>query len=67
MKNYYFIILSILFFLKTPAYCWPFNNATIYKEPYGALYYRYVVNSGKLFTKGWHIPSDSEWTTLISY
>ena len=33
---------------------------------YGALYNWHAVNSGKLCPTGWHIPSDSEWTTLIN-
>jgi uncharacterized protein (TIGR02145 family) len=51
--------------LKSPAYCWydndSLNNST------GALYNWYTVKSGKLCPTGWHIPSDSEWTTLINY
>jgi len=51
----------------TGAYCWPNNDAILYKETYGALYNWYAVNSGKLCPPGWHIPSDAEWTTLIQY
>ena len=32
--------------LSTPGYCWYNNNATTYKENYGALYNWYAVNTG---------------------
>jgi len=47
-------------------YCWYDNNPE-YKEIYGALYNWYAVNTGKLCPKGWHVPSDTEWSTLINY
>ena len=34
---------------------------------YGALYNLYSVNTGKLAPTGWHVASDTEWTTLINY
>jgi len=46
--------------LLTPAYCW-FNNK------YGALYNWYTVNTAKLAPVGWHVPTDTEWTTLTDY
>jgi len=49
---------------STPAYCW-YNNDTIYKNLYGALYNGYAVNTNKLCPKGWHISTNAEWTTLI--
>jgi uncharacterized protein (TIGR02145 family) len=52
--------------LSTPAYCWHENNIAN-KNIYGALYNAYVVNTGKLAPKGWHVPSDAEWTTLENY
>jgi uncharacterized protein (TIGR02145 family) len=48
------------------AYCW-YNNDISYKTPYGALYNWYAVNTGKLCPEGWHVPTDSEWTKLITY
>jgi uncharacterized protein (TIGR02145 family) len=51
--------------LTTPGYCW-YNNDTSYKEPYGALYNWYAVNTGKLAPAGWHVPTDAEWLTLLS-
>jgi uncharacterized protein (TIGR02145 family) len=34
---------------------------------YGLLYNWYAVNTGKLAPAGWHIPSETEWNTLINY
>lgn len=53
--------------LKTPAYCWYDNNGGNYKDIYGAIYNWYAVNTGKLCPYGWHVPSDDEWTTLITF
>jgi len=53
--------------LSTPGYCWYNNDAATYKNTYGALYNWFTVNTGKLSPKGWHIPSDTEWETLITY
>ncbi|MGD0754583.1 MAG: FISUMP domain-containing protein [Bacteroidales bacterium] len=58
--------------LTTPSYCWYNNDAASYKATYGALYNWYVVdvesNGGKnVCPKGWHVPSDAEWSTLTSY
>jgi uncharacterized protein (TIGR02145 family) len=51
---------------KTPGYCW-YNNDATYKSTSGALYNWHAVNTGKLAPKGWHVPSDAEWTTLTNY
>jgi uncharacterized protein (TIGR02145 family) len=53
--------------LSTPAYCWYNNDVQDYKDIYGALYNWYAANTGKLCPKGWHVPTDSEWTTLTTY
>lgn len=53
--------------LESPAYCWYNNDETAHKEKYGALYNWYAVNTGKLAPKGWHVPSDEEWTQLEDY
>jgi len=48
------------------AYCWYFN--VIPEElKYGALYNWYAVNTGKLCPTGWHVPTYTEWTTLINF
>jgi uncharacterized protein (TIGR02145 family) len=52
--------------LKTPGFRW-YNNDTSNKNIYGALYNWYTINSGKLAPKGWHVPSDDEWSTLTKY
>jgi uncharacterized protein (TIGR02145 family) len=49
-----------------PAYCWLYDDLTYYNSPYGALYSFYTVASGKLAPKGWHIPTQAEWETLIA-
>ena len=53
--------------LTTPGYCWFDNNPELYKTGYGALYNWHTVNTGKLCPKGWHVPDDEEWNTLIEY
>ena len=53
--------------LTTPGYCWYNNDAASYKATYGAMYNWYTVNTGKLCPTGWHVPTDSEWTTLTTY
>lgn len=52
---------------STGAYCWYANDAAN-KTIYGALYNWYTVtDSRKIAPDGWHIPTESDWTTLISY
>lgn len=53
--------------LTTPAYCWYKNDATTNRNKYGALYNWYTVSTNKLCPGGWHVPSDEEWRTLITY
>jgi uncharacterized protein (TIGR02145 family) len=50
--------------LSTPAYCFLFNEPTVFKATYGALYNWFAVNTGKLCPSGWHVPSDVEWHDL---
>ncbi len=57
--------------LSSPGYCY-YDNSLTNKETYGALYNWYAVssstNGGKnVCPVGWHVPSDSEWTTLTNY
>jgi uncharacterized protein (TIGR02145 family) len=52
-------------YLSTPAYCWYYNDEATTKNPYGAIYNWYTVNTDKLCPVGWHVPSDDEWTKLI--
>ncbi|MFC1733159.1 fibrobacter succinogenes major paralogous domain-containing protein [candidate division KSB1 bacterium] len=51
----------------TAAYCWYNNNEALVKDPFGALYNWYAVNTGKLCPAGWHVPDDVEWDTLITF
>jgi len=54
--------------LFTPGYCF-FDNLddTDNIKKYGALYNWYAVNNEKFAPKGWHVPTDSEWTILEKY
>jgi uncharacterized protein (TIGR02145 family) len=50
--------------LKTGAWCF-YNNDVAKGAKYGKLYNWYaVIDSRGLAPKGWHIPSDAEWTNL---
>ena len=53
--------------LSSPGYCWYDNDEHTYKNKFGALYNWYTVITGKLCPKGWHVPSEEEWTTLINF
>jgi uncharacterized protein (TIGR02145 family) len=53
--------------LSTPGFCWFNNDETSYKSTYGALYNWFTVNTGKLCPAGWHVPTDSDWTTLSAF
>lgn len=48
-------------------FCWYNNDMAGYKDPYGALYNWYAVNTGKLCPPGWHVPSIDEWARLVTY
>ena len=54
--------------LTTGAYCNLLNieNSDIIAI-FGRYYNWYAVNTGKLAPKGWHIPTDAEWTKLTTY
>ncbi len=53
--------------LSTGAYCWYGNKQANY-EKYGALYNWYTVNDKRgLCPRGWHVPTDAEWTILTDY
>jgi len=64
-----FILTSDLFWVNDTngAYCW-YNNDIANKTPYGALYNWYAVdNAHGLAPTGWRVPSDADFTTLITY
>lgn len=52
--------------LSTPAYCW-YNNDAANNAQYGALYNWHTINSGQLAPTGWHVPTDTDWSTLENY
>jgi uncharacterized protein (TIGR02145 family) len=52
--------------LSTPAYVWYKNDSVTYAD-YGILYTWTTVNTGLLCPTGWHVPSETEWTTLTTY
>jgi uncharacterized protein (TIGR02145 family) len=47
--------------LTTPGYSWINNDEATYRDPFGALYNWYAVDSGRLCPTGWHVPTDAEW------
>jgi len=48
------------------AYC-DYDNTSSNSSIYGRLYNWYTVNTGKLCPKGLSVPTDAEWTILITY
>ncbi len=52
--------------VTTGAYAW-YNDDSTYKNTYGALYNWNAVGSGKLCPPGWHVPTNTELLTLVSY
>ncbi len=53
--------------LTTPGYCWYNNDSATYGGTYGALYNWYAADTNILCPAGWHVPSDTEWETLVTY
>jgi len=49
------------------AYTYYNNDELTYKNFYGALYNGYAVQTDKLCLTGWHVPSETEWNTMIEY
>ncbi|OFY43715.1 MAG: hypothetical protein A2Z69_01670 [Bacteroidetes bacterium RBG_13_44_24] len=52
--------------LSTPGYAW-YNNDEITYADYGLLYNWATVNTGNLCPAGWHVPSEAEYTTVITW
>jgi uncharacterized protein (TIGR02145 family) len=52
--------------LKTGGYCW-YNDESLYRETYGALYNGYTINTGKLCPTGWHVPVVEDWQKLREF
>ncbi|MBN2213137.1 MAG: fibrobacter succinogenes major paralogous domain-containing protein [Bacteroidales bacterium] len=53
--------------LATSGYCWYENDEITYGETYGALYNWYTLEADNLCPDGWHVATDKEWMTLITY
>lgn len=54
--------------LTTPGYSWFNNDASSFKNTYGALYNWYAINDSRnLCPTGWHVPTSTEWETLTVY
>jgi uncharacterized protein (TIGR02145 family) len=53
--------------LRSAAYC-NYNNDVTIGNKYGKLYNWFAINDSREITpSGWHIPTNDEWNTLISY
>jgi uncharacterized protein (TIGR02145 family) len=52
---------------QKPAWCY-YANDPANEEKYGKLYNWYAVNDPRgLAPKGWHVPTDAQWDTLLIY
>jgi len=51
--------------LSSGAFC-NYNNSSENISIYGRIYNGFAVKTGKLCPTGWHIPNETEWTTLIT-
>lgn len=51
--------------LFTEGCCWYQNDIADSRENYGLLYNWHTVNTKKLCPKGWHVPTDDEWHTMV--
>ena len=53
--------------LTTGAYC-EYDNNSENVETYGRLYNWYAVSDSRnIAPEGWHVPTDAEWSTLVTY
>jgi uncharacterized protein (TIGR02145 family) len=52
--------------MTTPAFCFYENNESGFKNVYGGLYNWYAVASEKLCPAGWHVPSTTEFSALLT-
>ncbi len=51
----------------TGAYCY-YDNQVAYRDTFGLLYNYYaVIDSRNICPAGFHVPTDAEWTTLITF
>jgi len=55
-------------YLTTPGYRWYEDNASSYKDIYGALYNWYTGSGDKnVCPIGWHVPTNADWIELTTY
>ena len=53
--------------LTTGAWCWYNNDSATYGAIYGKMYNWYALADPRgLSPKGWHLPTDAEWSTLVT-
>lgn len=51
-----------------PKYQWPYDADEINVDTYGRLYTWYVITDSRgVCPRGWHVPTDEDWTILITY
>ena len=48
-------------------YCWYNNDMAKFKPSAGALYSWDVIRTNKLCPAGWHVPTNEEWSTLLTF
>jgi uncharacterized protein (TIGR02145 family) len=54
--------------LSTGAYCWYNNDEAANKANYGALYNWFAISDSRnLAPTGWHVATNAEWTSLITF
>jgi uncharacterized protein (TIGR02145 family) len=54
-------------YLDTPGLCWYNNDSARYNNSYGTLYNYNTVNTGMICPESWHVPTESDWKTLVRY
>lgn len=53
---------------RSAAWCWYMNDSLTYAASHGRLYNWYAVKDSRgLCPVGWHIPTETDWITLITY
>ena len=52
----------------TPKYQWAYDADEINTDTYGRLYTWYAITDPRgVCPRGWHVPTDEEWTVLMTY
>lgn len=59
----YLPVATLWYNSKAPGYCW-YNSDSL---GYGALYNWHAASSDKICPAGWHVATDTEWNTLVTY